>query len=392
MPGGWLADRFGARLTLTRIVLAWSLFTMLTGLATGFVSLVVFRFLFGAGEAGAYPSMARAQSRWLPIVERARAGGLLWLVARWGAAFAPLIYGTLMRGIESLQSAAANTEQLRWFSDPASWRLAFIVSGAVGISWCLVFYPWFRDEPRDKDGVTPEERQLIEGGRGEMQTDGHMDSAVWTKLLTSLSLCAMAAYYIFGNFGWSFFVSWMPRYMKEVQGVPFEQSEWSSAWPLVCGGLACLAGGLFSDTVVRRTGWRRWGRAICPLSGCLVAAIAMLAIPHARSAPSATAMMCIASAAYDFGQAANWASIVDIGGRYVGIAMGLVNMLGNVGNSIQPYIGARVFHSFGWTALFSAYAIAFLLAMTMWLVIDPTRTFYDKSRPANGDLTASPDQ
>ncbi len=104
IPGGWMGDRLGARFTITRIVLAWSLFTVLTGAATGFYSLLIYRFLFGAGEAGAYPNMARIQSRWLPVTERARAGGLLWLTARWGAAFAPLIFGMMTRGITSLQT------------------------------------------------------------------------------------------------------------------------------------------------------------------------------------------------------------------------------------------------------------------------------------------------
>ncbi|MEX0612595.1 MAG: MFS transporter, partial [Pirellulales bacterium] len=69
IPGGWMGDRFGARFTLTRIVIAWSLFTALTGAATGFVSLIIYRLMFGAGEAGAYPNMALVQSRWLPRVE-----------------------------------------------------------------------------------------------------------------------------------------------------------------------------------------------------------------------------------------------------------------------------------------------------------------------------------
>src|SRR6187402_3586313 len=110
IPGGWLGDRYGARGSLTRIVLAWSLFTALSGSATGFYSLLAYRFLFGVGEAGAFPNMARVQSRWLPIVERARVGGLLWLTARWGAAFAPLIFGKLTRGITTLQASIGGSE------------------------------------------------------------------------------------------------------------------------------------------------------------------------------------------------------------------------------------------------------------------------------------------
>src|SRR4051794_6731286 len=91
IPMGWWGDRFGSRRALTRIVLAWSLFTALSGSALGFLSLLSFRFLFGIGEAGAYPNMARVQSRWLPAQAIGRAGGLLWLTARWGGAFSPLI-------------------------------------------------------------------------------------------------------------------------------------------------------------------------------------------------------------------------------------------------------------------------------------------------------------
>jgi nitrate/nitrite transporter NarK len=112
--------------------------------------------------------------------------------------------------------------------------------------------------------------------------------------------------------------------------------------------------------------------------GCLVAAIAMLLIPQVSTQRDATILMCVAAAAFDFGQAANWASIVDIGGRHAALSMGLINMIGNLGASAQPYIGARIFNSYGWNTLFVVYAAAFLLAMATWAVINPTRTFYEE--------------
>lgn len=377
LPGGWMGDRFGARFTTTRIVLAWSLFTVLTGAATGFYSLLVYRFLFGAGEAGAFPNMARIQSRWLPIVERARAGGILWLMARWGAAFAPVIFGTMTRGIATLQSSMSQPNSLGWFASTPAWRIAFFASGLLGLVWCLAFYPWFRDDPAQKKSVNAAELRHIETSRGQIESSHRSDAQTWIRLFSSSSLWALAIYYLCGNIGWSFFVSWMPRYMKDVQQVSFENSEWLSALPLICGGIACLAGGILSDALVKRTGWRRLGRAVFPVTGCLVAAAAMLAIRNAETAHSATILMCIAAAAFDFGQAANWAAIVDIGGRNAGIAMGFINMVGCLAHALQPYVGARVFHKFGWDALFAMYAVAFLLAMTTWAIIDPTRTFYD---------------
>lgn len=375
IPGGWMGDRFGARLTLTRIVLAWSLFMAMTGAATGFISLFAYRFLFGVGEAGAYPNMARVQSRWFPLSERARAAGLLWLTARFGAAFAPIIFGTMTRAIESAKASNSLGLAGSLATIPA-WRLAFFVSGAFGLVWCAAFFWWFRDDPAQKPSVSPDELEYIETGRGQTEFNHRMSARHWNRLFTSPSLWAIAVYYACGGFGWSFFMSWMPRYMKEVQGVTFQGSEWSTALPFICGGIACFAGGVLSDALVKATGWRRFGRAIFPIGGCLIAAAAMLAIPYAHTASSATLCMCIASAAYDFGQAASWASIVDIGGRYAGVAAGFIN-IGCLGNALQPYIGAHLFDRFGWNVLFGVYAASFLLAMTTWFVINPLRTFYD---------------
>lgn len=380
IPGGWMGDQVGTRFTLTRIVFAWSVFTALTGVATGFYSLLMYRFLFGVGEAGAYPNMARVQSRWLPAQERARASGMLWLTARFGAAFAPLIFGAMTRSIGSLQLNSGNAYLPAWFSALPAWRIAFFISGVLGVIWCLAFYPWFRDEPAEKSTVNTAERNYIENNRGTKEASHRIDAIVWAKLFSSPSLWAMALYYVTGSFGWSFYVSWMPRYLKEVQGVAFEKSEWSSALPFICGGLACLIGGVVSDALVNYTGRRRLGRAICPVAGCLVAAAAMLAMPYARSAGSATLLMCVASFAFDFGQAANIASIIDIGGRNAGVSMGFINTVGCIGNAVQPYVGSIIFRVFGWGTLFGVYAVAFLLASTSWAVINPERTFYEDAQ------------
>jgi ACS family glucarate transporter-like MFS transporter len=248
----------------------------------------------------------------------------------------------------------------------------------LGVVWCVAFYPWFRDDPALKNSVNPAELRHIRQDHDEDAASHSAGADIWRKLFAAPSLWAMALYYVCGSFGWSFFVSWMPRYMKEAHGVTFEQSEWASAWPLLCGGVACLVGGALSDAAVQRTGWRRLGRAMFPMTGCVVAAGAMLAIPHVTTERGATMCMCVAAAAYDFGQAANWATIVDMGGRHAGVATGLVNMVGNLGNAIQPYVGALVFTSLGWNALFGVYAAAFLAAGTMWTMINPLRTFYER--------------
>jgi MFS transporter, ACS family, glucarate transporter len=378
IPSGWLGDRYGARLTLTRVVLAWSLFTLLSGAAWGFLSLLAFRFLFGAGEAGAYPNMARVQAAWLSPAARGRAGGWLWLAARWGGAFSPFLFAALIRSLDApgVRAALAVVPGL---AETSGWRLGFWLAGLLGLVWCLAFYPWFRDDPADKRSVNAAELALIRSGRtaGEVPGDGHADPGMWRALVSSRSLQAMACLYIFGSFGWSFFVSWMPRYLLDVHGMKFDQSE--SVWkqPLLYGGVSCLLGGLLSDWLVRATG-RKWlGRALFPFAGLTTAAAAIYSVRFVHDPDDAVLLMCLAGAAHDFGQGANWASIVDIGGRYAGTAAGFINMLGNLGNTLQPTIGAWVFNRYGWNTLFFVYAGTFLCAASMWLVIDPRRPFHE---------------
>lgn len=391
LPSGWMGDRFGARSTLARIVLAWSLFTALSGSATGFTSLFALRFLFGVGEAGAFPNMARIQSRWLPIASRPTAGGLLWLAARWGGAFSPLIVLWMMRGLDSpaFRSALAAVPGLGRFGDAAAWRLAFWASGLVGVVWVVGFWLWFRDHPADHRSVNAAELALITRG-APPEVKGHgMPRAAWRRLLTCRSLWAMGVFYLCGSFGWSFFASWMPKFFQDVQRVPYERSPVMSAAPLFVGGLACLAGGVLTKWLVRRTGRKRLGRAALPMFGAAVAAAGMFCVPLCRTPLQATVFLCVVSAAYDLGQASNWATIVDVGGRYAGASAGLINTVGNLGNAFQPVIGATIFTAVGWDALFGVYAAAFLVAATMWLLIDPTRTFYEGSEdgtPPPSDL------
>jgi MFS transporter, ACS family, glucarate transporter len=377
IPGGWMGDRFGARITLTRIVLAWSLFTVLSGCATGLASLLVFRFLFGVGEAGAYPNMARVQVNWLPERSRARAGGLLWLTARFGAAGSPFLFGTMLRCFDS-EAWRAQLANLHLPGDIAAWRVAFWAAGAIGLIWCLAFYFWFRDDPRAKPSVNAAEVRLIESGGVDEPATHKMPGRAWLALASCRSLWAMGILYLCGSFGWSFFVSWAPQYLKETHGVTYADSEMMTGFPLLCGGISCLVGGVLSDALVRRLG-RKWlGRAVFPVCGYSVAAGAMFCVPLAETAEEACLLMCLASAGNDFGQGANWATIVDIGGLYAGTAAGFINTIGNSGNWLQPPIGAWVHGSLGWDFLMGTYAAAFLTAAAMWLFINPSRKFYEE--------------
>src|SRR5262245_33660728 len=159
VPTGRWGDRYGSRGVLTRIVLWWSAFTALTGcvwqfsldsgyrafgvplLFNGFALLLLVRFLFGAGEAGALPNAARIVARWFPPGKRGPAQGLLNTSALVGGAVAPI--------------AAA------YIIDGYGWRWAFFVFGGLGVIWAAAFYSWFRDDPGQHPAVNEAERQLL---------------------------------------------------------------------------------------------------------------------------------------------------------------------------------------------------------------------------------------
>jgi MFS transporter, ACS family, glucarate transporter len=376
IPGGWMGDRFGTRRTLVRIVLSWSLFTALSGSAVGFLTLFLCRLCFGIGEAGAYPNMAAVQSRWVPAAQRARFGGLLWLCARWGAAFSPVIFGSFLSYVDSAQfrEFLASSPILQGLSTVPSWRFGFWGAGLLGVFWCVMFYPWFRDMPSQSTEVNAAERKLLPTETGKALHTA--PKAVWVKLFTSRSLWGLAIYYFCGGFGFSFFVSWVPRYLKDIHNVEFKNSEWMQAMPMFLAGISCLVGGLICDYLVNRTGRKRLVRACFPIAGCLIASAAMFAIRSADNAYQATVLMCVAAAFYDMGQSSNWASIVDIGGRYAGLAAGFINMIGNLAGFVQPVVGAYIFNKFGWNVMFAVYAGAFLIAACMWSLINPEKTFH----------------
>src|SRR5215471_19722845 len=141
IPGGWMADRFGPRLVLTRIVLWWSAFTALTGTVSSYPALLLTRFFFGAGEAGAFPNAAASIASWFPASERGRAFGFLSMAMQAGGALSPLLVVPI---------------QIRY-----GWRASFYVFGVLGVMWAIVWYTWYRDRPAEMAAVTSRELEEI---------------------------------------------------------------------------------------------------------------------------------------------------------------------------------------------------------------------------------------
>src|ERR1051325_4819410 len=198
VPTGWLGDRLGARRVLIRIVLCWLAFTALTGLAWGFISMLVIRFCFGLGEAGAYPNMARGARSWFPFNERGRAQGMIWTFGRWGGAIAPLLIVALV-------------QPFVWLGLPG-WRGAFVLLGFLGLLWVWGFSIWYRDSPRQHPAVNDAELAHIESGQSASDTPAPLS---WHATLSSPTLWSLSFMYFCSNAGWSFFITYVSEYLKK---------------------------------------------------------------------------------------------------------------------------------------------------------------------------------
>lgn len=307
IPSGHLGDRFGPRGVLTRIVVWWSLFTALTGAAFGFTSLLVTRFLFGAGEAGAFPNASTVIATWFPAQSRARAMGVFGAATTIGGGLSPLL-------VIPIQQAYG-------------WRASFFVFAACGLAWGGAWWLWFRDAPTEMN-VSHEE--LAEIGEVRAQASHGLRWSVALRQRSIWGLVWMDFTDIYCAF---FMVFWMPTYLAKARGFTDADLKWTAlAW--VGGMVGNLAGGAISDASVLRLG-RAAGRRVVGVAAMLV--VAALLVVAARSDDKAITLGALTGCNLMWGiiQANSFATCIDIGGLHVGTVAGVMNTAGQLGGALS---------------------------------------------------------
>jgi MFS family permease len=350
MPGGFLGDWLGPRRVLMRIVIWWSFFTAATGWVWSYLSLVATRTLFGAGEAGCFPNLTKSFTTWLPEEERTRAQGLMWMSARWGGAFTPPIVGFVMRRV--------------------GWRHAFEIFGCVGIVWAVVFYWWYRDDPRDNPRLNRGERELLR--QSASMAAGHGD-VPWAELLASRQVWMLCWQYFFLSYGWYFYITWFPTYLKEGRHLEIRSSELLSVLPLFFGGLANPVGVYVGSLLARWTGSVTRSRRIMACAGCSGAAGFLVYSTTVHDPLFAMLAIAMASFSNDLVMPGAWASAMDVGGKYAGTVSGAMNMWGNIGGAISPLATGYILkwsHD-NWNLSLYVSAAIYLLGIVCWLALDP---------------------
>jgi MFS family permease len=412
IPTGWLGDVYGPRSTLIRIVLWWSFFTALTGfvgmalpggVTLGLMSLIVIRFLFGVGEAGAYPNITRALHNWFPFTERGGAQGAVWFSGRLMGGLTPLVLMLLMVGLSrhEFDSSAAKSDLL--VQPLLDWRQAFWLFGAIGTVWCVLFALWFRNRPEEKESVNAAELALI-GEHKHGESGGH-SGVPWGRLLSSPNLWALCLMYFCASYGWYFNITYLPSFLEQQYGV--EKTSLVGALykggPLWVGAMACLTGGVLTDRFIRRTGNRKWGRRLFGVAGHGLCSLCYLGCLFAPSVFWFFLALSLAAFFNDMTMGSAWATCQDIGRRYAAIVAGCMNTVGNLGgaaagwltgqilkSSLAAYVAAHQLdpdnlsaadklagHVHGYQINFVTYAAVYAVAVLLWLRIDPTQSVVD---------------
>jgi sugar phosphate permease len=364
VPGGWLSDRFGARTVLTTIVSYWSVMTAVTAAATGWISFVVVRFLFGAGEAGAFPGATRAMQLWYPRRERGFVQGITHSASRLGAAIAPPIVVLIMTTL--------------------GWRSVFYISGAVGFLWSLWWYLSYRNLPEEHGLVNQSELATIRGvdEKGDIQAP-HLEreaaNVPWGSLVRHPNMWAIMCAYFTYVYCLYFFLTWLPSYLVDARHFDLKQMGFYASLPLWGMVIGDTVGGLATDWLLRKTGSMRFARravAIVALLGC-----AALIVPAALTGDPYMAVAYLMGAGFflecTIGPA--WAVPMDCGGKYSGTVSGMMNMAGNIGGALSPLVFG-VFFQYGYVQapfiMTAALLVAGACVWAFWL--DPECSVVEK--------------
>ncbi len=349
--GGWFSDRFGSKLTLIICGCIWVCATVGTAFSTGLLSLFAARLLLGIGEGATLPAQAGAISTWFAKEKRGFVMGITHSFSRLGNAITPPLVSFLIVLY--------------------SWRVSFVVTGALTAVWVVVWAWYFQDDPRKHKGVSPEELALMPDPRGAQNS--HNRAAVPWLAISKRMTPTMIVYFCDA---WTtiLYFTWLPIFFLHGQHLNLMKSAYFSSGLFCAAVVGDVSGGLISDQILRRTGNVVAARQnIIAIS--LLGGLAFL-IPLMLSKNLIVITICLAGASFfsELTIGPIWAVPMDIAPDFTGIASGMMNAASAVAGILSPIAFGWVVDMTGnWTLPFLG-AIGFLLLGTfMTFRIRPDR-------------------
>jgi Sugar phosphate permease len=225
IPGGILSDRFGARKVLVFAIVWWSIFTFVTGMATGLLMLIIIRLFFGIGEGLGPSATWKILATWTPASKRGKANSIMLSTNSLGPAIAPLVVVAVMAA---------------W-----GWQTVFYALSLPGL--LVAAWVWFAlpDNPADKKGITQEELDALKDDhKSEVPVQADLtfwqvatQPAVWKSFL--LLFCSNTA--VWG------YMAWLPTYLVKNRGMEMAQMGFNASLPFFAGFIGAIVTGYLID-------------------------------------------------------------------------------------------------------------------------------------------------
>lgn len=358
VPGGALGDKYGVRKVMTGIMLLWSLFTALTGLAWNYVSMLFFRFVFGATEAGAFPNISRAAYSWVPLNERGIFQGINFSGSRLGAAFAlPLV---------------------AYLIDAWGWKAIFYFFGVVGVVCSIIFYVLFRNKPEEHSGISDEEKEYIIKNR-QQEEEKVVSDLPLGKILGSNNMRLAMIQYIGSNFIFFFMLTWLFPYIKAKYELNLIDTGFYAMMPLLAGAVGNWVSGYTVDAIYKTGRWKL-SRQIPAIFGFSLVVLGILSSLYMETALGAVLWLSVAIFGADMVLSPSWSFCMDIGKEHSGKVSGMMNMAGNLGAFATalafPYLQS-------WTGsndpFFYIAALLAFISIICWIYMDPDKKIINEN-------------
>ncbi|HXM95437.1 MAG TPA: MFS transporter [Candidatus Dormibacteraeota bacterium] len=344
--GGWVSDKFGARLSLTICAIIWGTATSLTGMANGLAAILCARVMLGFGEGATFPTATRAMSDWVPSEKRAFAQGITHSSARLGNALTPPL--------------------VAWLIAVVTWRGSFIILGIISLAWAVAWGLYFRDDPGSHSAITVQELQSLPCYAAKQQ---------WTKKrvpwlsLTRRMLPVTAVYFCYAWTLW-LYLAWIPSFFLQRYGLKLQDSALFSAGVFFSGVLGNTLGGIVSDRILSRTGSRNKARRNVVVAGFLCSLASMMPLLFSHNLSRAAICLSLAFFFSEFTIGPLWAIPMDIAPRFAGSASGLMNSGTAFAAIISPLVFGYVIDKTGnWELPFIGSIGMFLLGsiLAFWM-------------------------
>ena len=355
IPMGALGDKRGHRVTLALIVLWWSAFTAFTGMAGGFVSLLVIRFMFGIGEAGSSPCSTGVISRWFPKDKVGRAQGFVWAASRMGGALTPFIVIPVIAGM--------------------GWRAAFYILGAVGVLWAAVWFLFYRNNPAQMRGISAQELEEAPAAKlyGSSEARAAKLKIPWKSLLRARQFWLLLAMYFFYAFGSWFFFSWFPTFMELGRGFDKGQLTYAIAVPFVMSMIGNISGGYLTDRLTARYGLKT-GRKALGSGALILSALFMFLAAFIPGKLQVFIFLSLCFGVVDLMLPSAWALCIDLGKKYAGAVSGAMNTAGNLGGFVCATVFGYLVNATGnYNLPLFLIAGMLIISAVLFLFIDPTK-------------------